>query len=339
MTASSSAWIGAALAVFVSVAAQADPLPPLPSEEQVNSARALYRETRELERAGKIKEALDKALEAYNTAATPVTALEAARLLVEAQRLIEARNMARGVALIPVSPRESDKGREARQQAPVLADTLDARIPKLAVGDRPGGVDVMLDGKRLPEDAMVWQGVDPGAHALELRMGNRSCTTLHVVLAEGEQRTIDLHDAAASCKPETSDASAPPGPSPASHVLSPNAPTEPIGGEARISHPWRPVAGAVAGLGVAAVGVGAYLAMSAKSDYDSVASQCTPGCTQPAFEVRTNARSRADVATVVTIAGAATIGAGALLWFGDPGHTWAQVALGPTSVRLVLPLR
>src|SRR5258708_7815004 len=209
MTTSSSAWLAGIAAVFFSVAARADPLPTLPSEEQVNTARALYREARELEREGKLREALDKAMESYNTAATPVTALQAARLLAEMQRLIEARNMARSVALLPISPRETDKGRDARLQAAALADALDARIPKIAVGERPTGMDVMLDGKRLPTDAMAWQGVDPGAHALELRIGERTCTTLHVTLSEGEQRTVDLHDAAGTCKPETQQTPAP----------------------------------------------------------------------------------------------------------------------------------
>jgi len=326
-------------AVFFSVAARADPLPTLPSEEQVSSARALYREARELEREGKLKEALEKSFESYNTAATPVTALQTARLLAELQRLIEARNMARSVALLPVSPRETDKGRDARQQAAVLADALDGRIPKIAVGERPSGADVLLDGKRLPTDAMAWQGVDPGAHALELRMSERSCTTLYVTLSEGEQRTVDLHDAAAACKPETQETPTPPAPAPppALSLTTPNAP--PVG-DSGTSHPWRPVAGVVTGLGIAAVGLGTYLALAAKSDYDSVANECPPrGCSGPAYDTRVSARTHADVATAVTLAGAAAIAGGALLWFGDPGRTRPRVALGPTSVRLVVPLR
>ena len=91
-------------------------------------------------------------------------------------------------------------------------------------------------------------------------------------------------------------------------------------------------------MGLVAVGLGTYLVLSAKSDYDSVASLCRIGCTSDAFDKRVSARSRADAATAVTIAGLAATAGGVLLWFGDPGHTRAQVALGPTSVRLTVPL-
>jgi hypothetical protein len=251
MTVSSSAWLGAALVVFACVPAHADSAAPLPSEEKVNAARVLYHDARELERAGKVKEALEKALQAYDTAATPVTALEVATLLVQTQRLVEARNMARSIATMPISPRESDKGREARQQAASLADALDARIPKIA------------------------------------------------------------------------EASAPAAP----------LPTPPI------SHPWRPVSWIMVGLGVAAVGVGAVLAIVAKTNYESVAPQCNHGCTLTAFNTRNKARSLADVATDVIVPGAAAFAAGAFLWIGDPGRTRVQVAIGPASVGLVVPLR
>ena len=174
-----------------------------PTEEQVERARALYKDARELHRRGHLKEAIDRALEAYRVASTPVTALEAGRMLVEAGRLVEARDIVRSVALLPVSPRESDKGRDARQQAVSLGAALDGRIPKVAVAERPRDLDVVLDGKPLPQsEGAAWQGVDPGSHALVVRDAERTCTTIAVVLAEGEARTIDLHDAATACRPD-----------------------------------------------------------------------------------------------------------------------------------------
>jgi hypothetical protein len=340
MTASSSAWLGAALVVFACVPARADSAPPLPSEAQVNAARVLYREARELERAGKVKEALEKALQAYDTASTPVTALEAATLLVQTQQLVEARNMAESVATMPISPRESDKGRDARQQAASLADALDARIPKIAAGERPVGVDALLDGKPLPQDAMVWQGVNPGAHTLELRIGDRSCTTLHMVLAEREQRTVDLQDAAATCKPAPTEASVPavPLPTPALVLQKPENPSSLD--EGAMSHPWRPVAGVMVGLGVASVGLGGVLAVMAKINYESVAKDClASGCSLSAYSTRKNAVNLGNIATEVTIPGAVALAGGVILWLGDPGRTRVQVALGPASVRLAVPLR
>src|SRR5260370_16391873 len=108
MTASSRAWLAGVAAVFFSIAAHADPLPTLPSEEQVSAARGLYREARELEKEGKLKEALEKALASYNTEATPVTALQVPRLLAEMHRLIEATNTSRIVPHLPPNPPQTN---------------------------------------------------------------------------------------------------------------------------------------------------------------------------------------------------------------------------------------
>jgi hypothetical protein len=313
----------------------------------VEAARGIYKEARELYRQGRLKEALEKALEAYRTAGTPVTALEAGQLLVESGRIVEARDILRGVAIMPVSPRESDKGREARQQSSSLATSLDARIPKLAVAGRPKGFDVLLDGKTLgPTEPAAWQGVDPGAHAIVVRTDERTCTTITVTLAEGEVRTIDLHDVASSCRGEVT----PPEPE---RGIAPTRSTEPRRDAVRqapesehatSSLKWAGLA--LAGIGAAAVGVGGYLALSAKSDYESV--NCpSEGCNVHDYQVRTDARSKADIATVVmSVGGVAALG-GLLLWFLTPSSTGSQssdigrphLAIGPASVGVTMRLR
>jgi hypothetical protein len=353
MTASNSCWLAAvmALPLLVSVEARADaPVAP-PSEEQVEMARGIYKEARELYRQGRLKEALDKALDAYRTASTPVTALEAGQLLVESGRLVEARDILRGVSLMPVSPRESDKGREARQQSSALAASLDARIPKLAVAGRPRGVDVLLDGRPVATaEASAWLGVDPGSHGIVVRTDDRTCTNITVTLAEGEVRTIDLHDVAGSCRSE------PPAPEPERNQTT-SRPPEPRGevpappppeGE-HASSGWKWAGMAVAGVGAAAVGVGGYLALAAKSNYES-APGCNAAnvCPQQGYDARNNARSQADVATVVIVAGGAVAVGGLLMWLLAPtpggAHSSSDVgrphiAVGPGSVALTVRLR
>jgi hypothetical protein len=323
-----------------------------PTEEQVEAARALYKEARELHRRGHLKEAIDRALEAYRVASTPVTALEAGRLLVEAGRLVEARDVVRSVALLPVSPRESDKGRDARQQAVSLGAALDGRIPKVAVAERPRDLDVVLDGRALPpSEGAAWQGVDPGSHALVVRDGERTCTTIAVVLAEGEARTIDLHDAAIACRPDAKAATA----SDAAVTVAPapRAPPRPItsAAEPAPAHgdgaPVRVVGIVLAAAGVAGVALGGYLALGAKGDYDAVASECRPRCTASAYDARQSARGRADVATAAMLAGAAAITGGALVFFlggrsgaaHDAAIARPRVAIGPMSVDVTLPFR
>jgi hypothetical protein len=331
--------VAALVLLLAAPTARAEPPSQPPTEEQVEAARILYREARELRKQGKGREATEKALEAYRTAATPVTAMQAGELLVESGRLVEARDIVRGVALLPVSPRESDKGRDARQQAAALAGQLDMRIPKIAFAERPPGVDLLLDGRPVAStDATAWQGVDPGAHVVVVRNLERPCTTINLALSEGEERTIDLHAAASACRPEP--ASAPTSLTPPAPVGSETAP--PALHETPASGPpdWRWVGGAIAGAGLAAVGIGGAVALHAKGDYDSVAAECPPrGCSQPGFDVRQNARSQADTAGIVMVAGAVAVAGGVVLWLLQPSHGRPGVAIGPASLRLALPLQ
>jgi len=344
MTASNS-WLLAALLLALPAVAHADATPTTPTPEQVEAAKVLYHEARELHRQGKLKEAIEHALAAYRTASTPVTALEVAQLLIENGQLVEARDISRAVALFPPSPRESDKGREARQEAATLAGSLDTRIPKMAIAGRPQGVDVVLDGKSLAaSDPTAWQGLDPGSHSLAVRVGERACTTINVVLTEAEARTIDLHDVVVSCHAQLAaapvPATEPVAPPPVMQTPPPpraTAPSEPAqtGGSGRT---YRVAGVAVAGAGVVAIGIGGIVALVAKSSYDSVAGDCPArGCTSAAYDTRESARSRGDAATVTMIAGAAALAGGVLLFALAPDARAApRVGLGLGGARLVI---
>jgi hypothetical protein len=351
MTASSSRCFALALALLVpfsALSARADPPAGPPTEEQVDRGREFYKEARELYRQGRLKESLEKAVDAYKTAGTPVTAHFLGKLLDEAGRLVEARDIVRSVTLMPISPRESDRGREARQQAAALAAQLDGRIPKLAMAERPRGVDVLLDGKSVaPADSTAWQGVDPGPHTIAIRADDRTCTTIMVTLAEGEARTIDLHDVVGTCRPEV----VPQDDRTPFAVRPPEVHAEPLPAPApaesdRPGSTWKWVGGTLLGGGALAAGVAGYLALSAKADYDSVASHCVANVcdSRSSFDVRMAARSKADVATLTMSIGGAAVFAGMLLWFLSPqpgnGHDVGRphVAIGPASVALSMGL-
>jgi hypothetical protein len=344
----SNSWLAGALLLVCLVSpatALADPPAEPPTEEQVEAGRVAYREARELHRQGKLKEALERALEAYRIASTPVTALEAAGLLDETGRLVEARDIARNVAAFPVSPRESDKGREARQAASTLAAELDARIPKIAIAGRPAGVEVLLDGKPVPASApTAWLGVDPGVHTLLVRAGERTCASISATLAEAEARTIDIHPVTWTCLSETApatagDTSAPqPPPAPPSPPPQAETPSPPAA-----AHTGRWAGVAIAAAGVVAVGVGGAFALSAKGSYDSVASQCNPMnyCDTSAYNTRNSARSQADVATVIMAAGGVATAGGIVLFLLDPRSRSSEVGrpvvgIGPGTVHVAL---
>ncbi len=339
MTASNRAWLLAALVLLTPRLAWSDPPATPPSEDQVEAGRDLYRQAKDLQRDGKTKEALERSLEAYRVAPTPVTAVLVALLLQGAGRLVEARETARGVGGMPLSPRETDKGREARQQAAVIAASLDARIPKVAVAGLPSGAEVLLDGKPMgATDSAAWRGVDPGTHALLVRLAGKTCTSVHLTLGEGEERTIDLHDVAASCPTDpTPMPTLAPAPAPARSPAPEPAPAPTP--DADDGHAWRIGGVAVGGLGLVAIGIGTVVAITAKHDYDAVAAECpTAGCNEGGFNARNDARSRGDIATGVIVGGAAAVVGGALMWWLAPRsaspQVGGQVTVGPGSVRV-----
>jgi len=338
MTASNRAWLLAALVLLTPRLAWSDPPATPPSEDQVEAGRDLYRQAKELQRDGKTKEALERSLEAYRIAPTPVTAVLAALLLQGAGRLVEARETARGVGGMPLSPRETDKGREARQQAAGIAASLDARIPKVAVAGLPSSAEVLLDGKPMgATDSAAWRGVDPGTHALLVRLAGKTCTSVHLTLGEGEERTIDLHDVAASCPADPTPMPAL-APAPA-HSPTPT-PTPTPTPDSDDGHAWRVGGVAVGALGIVAIGIGTVVAITAKHDYDAVAAECPAvGCSEEGFNARNDARSRGDIATGVIVGGAAAVVGGALMWWLAPRSVNAtqvggHVTVGPGSVRV-----
>jgi hypothetical protein len=329
------------VAAWPSFARGAEPPAP-PSPEQVEAARVPFREARELQRQGRTSEAAARMLDAYHVASTPVIGLEAGRLLIDVGRLVEAREILRGVTVLPVSPRETDAGRDARRESAALATELDTRIPKISLSQRPAGLEVLLDGQPFAADSSAWQGVDPGGHTIVVRAQDHVCTTIAVTLAAGEVRTIDLRDAAAACR----SAPTPPPPPPSAEVAggAPDAgPIAPPTEDDRRGATWRWGGAALAGVGLVTAGVGTYLLVAAKSDYDSVASQCTPrGCSPDAYDVRHDAHVRANAATVVMGLGVAAVIGGAVMWFAlDSGRPDAppRVGVGPAGVSLSVPLR
>jgi hypothetical protein len=171
-----------------------------------------------------------------------------------------------------------------------------------------------------------------------------------VTLAEGEVRTTDLHDVASSCRVEAP-APEPERIPPASRSSEPRTevPAPPPAEGEQATSPWKWAGLAIAGAGAVAVGVGGYLALSAKSDYDSVGADCQANiCNQRGYDVRNSARSQADVATItMTVGGVAAVG-GLLMWLlvpsADSGHASSsaghpRLAIGPGSVALTVPLR
>ena len=102
-----------------------------PSAEDFATARALYKEGKDLRAAGNLKGALEKLTAAHTLGRTPLTGIELARVEVQLGLFVEAREVCIGIGRLAVEPDETPRSAEARKDAAKLADELRPRIASL----------------------------------------------------------------------------------------------------------------------------------------------------------------------------------------------------------------
>jgi hypothetical protein len=150
--------------------------PRAPSPQDLETARTLYKEGKELRAHGDLPGALEKLQAAHALGNTPVTGIELARTYAMVGQLVEARETCLSIARMSVAPDETEKSADARVAAAKLAEALRPRIPTLIVrvaGLAPGqGAHVSIDGEDVP-DAAVGEPlkVDPGKHEVAVHTG------------------------------------------------------------------------------------------------------------------------------------------------------------------------
>jgi hypothetical protein len=148
----------------------------LPTAQDLETARSLYKQGKELRASGDAQGALEKFQAAHALGNTPVTGIELARTYVTVGRIVEAREICLSLARMPVASDETVKSAEARIEAAKLADDLRPRIPTLVVrvgGLAPGeSARVSIDGAPVPAAAVSEpQKVNPGKHGVVARAG------------------------------------------------------------------------------------------------------------------------------------------------------------------------
>ena len=167
---------GVALSVMIaSPVALAQSAPP--TAQELETARTLYKEGKELRAAGDLPGAIAKLQAAHALGHTPVTGIELAKTYVLVGKLVEAREVALSVARLGVASDETEKSADARAEAAKLAEELRPRIPTLAVkiqGLAQGELaHVVIDGVMVPDAAITEpQKVDPGKHDVAVRVGD-----------------------------------------------------------------------------------------------------------------------------------------------------------------------
>jgi hypothetical protein len=163
----------------------------------LETARSLFREGRDLRAKGDLLGALEKLKAAHAAGRTPITGMELARTHAMVGQLVEAREVALDVARIPVAADETERSAEARTEAAHLAESLRERIPTLTVhvtGAPAGAVpQVFVDGEELPA-ALIGEPrkLDPGAHVIAVRAPDGATAMSRATVAERDAQEVAI---------------------------------------------------------------------------------------------------------------------------------------------------
>jgi hypothetical protein len=201
---------------------------PGPTAQELETARALYKEGKELRARGDLAGALEKLQAAHALGNTPVTGIELARTYVMVGQIVEAREVCLYIARLGVAADETEKSVAARSEAARLAEELQPRIPTLRVkveglqaGER---ARLSIDGGEVPGAALGEpQKVDPGKHTVAIRVGDGASArdvSRETDVTEGETGEVTLTLAAAPMVPGATPVV--PGP-----ILAPEPPARP----------------------------------------------------------------------------------------------------------------
>jgi hypothetical protein len=251
-----------------------------PTAADLESARELYREGKELRQRGDLRGALERFKAAHGYGQTPVTGVELGKAHMQLGELVEAREVFLSIARLKVASDETDKSAQARAEAAELAEQVRGKIPTLVVkvsGTPPNTEPtVTIDGATVPIVALSSiRKVNPGEHAVAVRVGTHE-----------EKRTVTVSES--ESKDVAIDFTGVPADAPAA---SPR----------RSIHPLTYVGVGLAAAGLAAGTVGGVLALGKASSVDDACNglSCPPSAKSDVDDGRT-------FATISTIGFAAT---------------------------------
>ena len=270
-----------------------------PSPADLESARELFKEGRELRQSGDLKRALERFKAAHAYAQTPVTALELGRTHVQLGDLVEGREVLLSVGRMKVQPDETEKSAAARTEAADLAEEVKKRIPTVAVKltgvSSDSAAQLQVDGAAVPVIGLTgMRKANPGKHVIVARAGTHEETrTIDLEESKTQDVTIDLAGAGAT----------------------------PVGGGAEVtpgSGPKQisPVTWIGLGVGAVGIGVGAVTGIIALGKASKVDKACTSTHCPPSAKSEVDSgRTVATISTVGFAVGGAGLVAAAVGYF------------------------
>jgi serine/threonine-protein kinase len=314
------------------------PLAAQTSAENKAAAEALFDEGRRLLDAGQIAEACEKLEQSDRLDPAVGTQLNLAVCYERAGRTASAWATYRRAAALAKSRGQAEREQLARDGAAALEPKLSRLAIVVPPDARVEGLEIRKNGERIAPE--VWgqpMPVDPGTVRVEASAPGRESWAGEIQIQEpGKTASLTVPVLAAGASVAPPDVEAPPEPAPAPVVADSTPPdSSDPGGSQRT---WGLVVG---GAGVVALAVGGFFALSAASKNDDSKEHCLPNdpnlCTQEGADLRDDARSAGNLATIVGGIGLALAATGAVLYFTAPSER-AQVGVrgAPGGASLVL---
>lgn len=191
-------------------------------------------------------------------------------------------------------------------------ERVEPDVPRLTIivpSDAPPDLEVTLDSRKVDTLNQPFV-VDPGPHTIEWRLPGGEKRAKIVPIDRGGDSEITL------TMPVPGGPDDPGAVTGVEPVRKPEEPTERSGQAQRV------LGIAVAGAGALAMGMSSYLTLTARSDYNRALDKYCGGmknnCDMTGLEITHNARSTANTATIVFVAGAALVAGGAVVYFLAP---------------------
>jgi hypothetical protein len=191
------------------------------------------------------------------------------------------------------------------------------RVPHVRVVIAPGGAGASAATATLDDAPIALEApiaVDPGTHRVVVAAPGSAPTTTNVAIGERQQLEVPVTLATPAGAPPAGGGEPAEGAGPPLSDATEGAPRAPGAGPRSA---WPTVGLVTAGAGVAAMGLGAYFGLDAKSKNDaSNASGCSgDACTAAAAETRREALASADRANVAFAVGGVLAATGVTLWW------------------------
>jgi hypothetical protein len=262
-------------------------------------AQTLYDEAKTHVAAGQWNEACPKLAESQKLAPKMNTVYRLAECYEHIGLRASAWKRYREAAIAATTAGETGKAKAALERAEKLAPTL----AKLSV-KAPPDANVRIDGIALTESEVSTPfAIDPGDHPVEVTAPKKKTFNTSVTIPNDNTTTSLVIPALAD--DTTGEPVTPATPKPSAPETT--------------SNPSRTIGMVLAGTGVVAIGIGGFLALSARSKYHDADPHCPiEGCNEVGKQMTDDARSLGNVATVVIGAGLAIGITGAVLWLTAP---------------------